>query len=142
MDRMVTADIGGKTVYLNYSVSVMFDMVDKYGSIQTALETIAKDNTAGLEAVQWFAVQMANDGELCRRELGYDKGEMLTNADISSHMHPLEYGELKAAVVQAITAGYRREVTPENDEIDLGLAELNAKKKKNQKSERSTTTSP
>jgi len=37
---------------------------------------------------------------------------------------------LKLAIPAAISLGYGREVEPENDEVDLGLAELNEKKTK------------
>ena len=37
----------------------------------------------GLEAVRWFCLPMANDGELYRREMGYDKGKMYMEQDFS-----------------------------------------------------------
>lgn len=128
MDRKVKAVINGIERELNYSIEVMFNMRDKYGDIQKALTLIAADNKESFEAVRWFAVQMANDGELCRRDAGYDHMPLVSAKDISLRMKPLDYETLKAAVVDAITLGYRREVNNEDVETDLGLEELRAKK--------------
>lgn len=128
MDRMITARIGGVNRPLNYSVEVMFDMAEKYGNIQEALEIIQKDDRESFEAVQWFAIKMANDGELCRREAGHTPLPMVTEKDISVRLSPFAFEELRAAVVDAIGAGYRREVDGDEAERDIGLEELNAKK--------------
>lgn len=45
-------------------------------------------------------------------------------------MVPTDLARLKLAVVSAITLGYGREIRPENDEVDLGLSELNEQKNK------------
>ena len=128
MDRMTTAVICGRNHELNYSIEVMFNMREKFGTIQNALNILSQDDMQSFEATRWFAVQMANDAELCRRESGYDHQPMITDQDISMRMSPLEYEELKAAVVQAIMLGYKRELTEEDGETDLGLEELRAKK--------------
>lgn len=129
MDRMILANIGGVSRHLNYSIEVMFNMREKYGTIDAALGIIEQDNMAAFDAVRWFAIQMANDAELCRRDAGYDHSPILTEAAITPHISPLEYEELRGAVVQAISIGYRRENGGDEDkETDLGLAELQAKK--------------
>lgn len=127
MDNMTVAEINGEKRYLNYSIEVMFDMMDKYGNIRAALDVISGEDRASFEALRWFLVKMANDAELCRREVGYDHLAMLSEDDISLRMSPLEYAVLKSAVVEAINRGYSRE-TNTNQEIDLGLEELRAKK--------------
>ncbi len=129
MDRMIETTIAGVKRHLCYSVSVMFDMADKYGNIQKALEVIQDEGRESFDAVKWFAMQMANEGELFRREAGFDHLPMVTEKDVSMHMPPIEFAALREAVVDAISAGYRREVDgPKNEEKDLGLEELNAKK--------------
>lgn len=129
MDRMITANIGGTPRPLNYSIEVMFNMREKYGTVDAALNIIAQDNMTAFEAVRWFAIQMANDAELCRRDAGYDHSPMLTDAAITPRLSPLDYEELRGAVVQAISLGYRRENSDDEEkETDLGLAELQTKK--------------
>lgn len=127
MDHMVLATINGEDRWLNFSVAVMFDMNDRYGNLEKALNALEGNGKDGFEAVRWFAIQMANDAELCRRDQGYDPHPMLSEADISIRMQPLAYAMLKSAIVEAITQGFQRE-TSTKGEIDLGLEELRAKK--------------
>lgn len=128
MDRMRIAVIKGEERELNYSVAVMFDMAEKFGNIRNAMDIISKDSMEGFEAVRWFAVKMANDAELCRRDAGYDHLPMLNDKDITPRIRPVDYELLKGAVVDAITLGYVRELKKEDEETDLGLEELDAKK--------------
>lgn len=127
MDRMIITTINGEERELNYSVEVMFNMTEKYGSISAALDIIEKGGKEGFEAVRWFAIQMANDGELCRRDAGYDPKPMLTADSITPRIRPIDLELLTADVVNAIALGYKRE-TDQSEEVDVGLAELNAKK--------------
>ncbi len=115
---------------MNYSIEVMFDVSEKYGNIKDALSILGKNDREGFEALRWFAVKMANDGELVRREQGYDKLPMLTEKDVTLRMAPLDYEALKSAVVEAITRGYTRETADPDEEVDVGLSELNEKKTK------------
>lgn len=127
MDNMITAVINGEERPLNYSIEIMFKVNEKYGGVNQALNALEGDTPESVQAIRWFAVELANDGELCRREAGQDHRKMLTLEDISMRMKPLDYMLLKNAVVNAIVAGYRREVDSGED-VDLGLAELNEKK--------------
>ena len=124
---MITAVINGEERPLNYSIEIMFKVNEKYGGVNQALNALEGDTPESVQAIRWFAVELANDGELCRREAGQDHRKMLTLEDISMRMKPLDYMLLKNAVVNAIVAGYRREVDSGED-VDLGLAELNEKK--------------
>lgn len=129
MDRITEVVIGGVKYHLNYSIAVMFDVVDKYGNINAAFDILAPDNRESFEALRWFFVKMANDAELCRRAAGYDRGPMLEEKDITLRMSPLDYALMKAAVIDAVNRGYMREVEAGDDQdIDLGLEELRAKK--------------
>ena len=129
MDKMVLAEINGRQYPLHYSVDVMFEALDRFKDINTALDVISGDGIAAFEATQWLAVKLANDGELCRREAGYEPVAMLQASDITTRMTPIAFAALKSAVVDAILVGYGREVSDETgQERDLGLEELEAKK--------------
>lgn len=129
MDRMIKANIAGEERLLNFSIAVMFDMDERYGDLNGALNALSDPGKKGFEAVRWFVVQMANDAELYRREHGYEPVPLLEEKDISIRMTPLAFTEMKNAVIEAITAGYQRETSP-TGEIDLGLEEIEAKKEK------------
>lgn len=132
MDRLVKTTIAGQPRTLNYSIDVMFDALEKFGNIKDALETLGKNDRKGFETIRWFAVKMANDGELILRAKGYDHSPLLDEKELTLHMAPLEYEALKGAVVEAIQRGYMREVDTD-EEVDVGLAELNQKKTKGRK---------
>lgn len=131
MDNMIYAVINGEERPLNYSIEVMFNMTDKYGTIRAALEVIDGAGMESFDAVKWFAIQMANDAELCRRAEGYDARPMIQDSDITPRIRPVDYEALRGAVIDAITLGYKRELPKDEDEeIDVGLEELREKKVK------------
>ena len=131
MDRMIEVNLGGEKRFLNFSIDVMFDMEDEFGSLSAAMDMLKQNGRKGFDTFQWFFVHMANDAELARREEGYDPMPMLKEDDILTHLHPLEYTELVDAVVNAINAGYTREKADKDNEVDVGLEELRQKKTKN-----------
>lgn len=129
MDAMIHAVVNDKIYPLHYSIGVMFDVNEKYGSIQDALEILEKDNRESFEVLRFLTVAMANDAELCRRAEGYDHKPMpfSDEKDISVHMRPVEYLALKLAVSQAVNIAYKQECKGEDEEVDLGLIELQKK---------------
>ena len=83
----------------------------------------------GFAAACKAAAILAEQGELARRQMGYTPQPILEEDGVSAALAPADLARLKLAVTSAITLGYGREVEPENDEVDLGLAELNEQKK-------------
>ena len=132
MDRVVSVAINGVTYTLNYSVSVMFDVNEKYGGVQKALDALSQVGKAGFADLQWFLLRLAEEGELARREEGYEPAPFLKAADISMRkMKPMEFADLREAVKNAITLGFMRELPSDGDEeVDVGLQELDEKKTK------------
>lgn len=130
MNRTVTVKIGDRERLLNYSIDLMFEVGEKFGNISKALEIVSRNDKSGFEAVCWFALRLAKDGELLRRAQGEDAVPFLGEKELSPRMHPLEFSELREKVVEAIILGYQREFKDENEEVDLVMQELNAKKTK------------
>jgi len=127
MDHMISALINGIERPLNYSVELMFKVNEKFGGVNQALDALEDDTRECVQNVLWFAVELANDGELCRRQMGLEPRAMLRHGDLTLRMKPIDFALLKHNVIKAITEGYRQEVDTD-EEIDLGLAELNEKK--------------
>lgn len=128
MTGFVPFTLSGNKFYLHYSMAVLFDVVEKFGGIQTALEAMETNDKAAFETVRWFAVRMANDAELCRRAMGYDKSKIISEDDLTALVSPFEFSQIYEAVVTAIEKGYARNAENDDEEVDLGLAELNEKK--------------
>lgn len=127
MNRMVKTQAGGREIWLNYSVEVMFDAIEAYGDVTTLLETAAKETRDGMKALRWLVMHMARDAELARREMGETPQEMPKDDILPPYIHPLEYRALQADILRAVALGYNREIEAD-DETDVGLAELHAKK--------------
>lgn len=127
MDAMIHAVINNKIYPLHYSIEVMFAVNEEYGSIQNALEILEKDGRDSFDVLRFLTVAMANDAELCRRAEGYEPAPMIEESEISPRMKPVEYLALKLAVSQAVNLAYRQEQKSEDEEVDLGLIELQKK---------------
>ena len=107
----------------------MFQIEERFGGAQELTDTMEANSRTGFEAVCGAAAILAEQGELCRRSMGYEPEPLCSAEDIAVTMVPTDLARLKLAVVSAITLGYGREIRPENDEVDLGLSELNEQKK-------------
>ncbi len=128
MDDPIILRFKGEDRPLWYSCEVMFDAVERFGNVAKMLDVLNRNTAEGFEAVRWLAVKLINDGELCRREEGYDKLPMVKEKELSLRMRPADFEMIRAGVIGAITKGYRRELTAEEKERDLGLEELESKK--------------
>ncbi len=129
MDEMNSTPLKGKFRPLNFSIEVMFDAADKYGSMSKVFKLLEKENRESADVIKWFLLHMANDAELARRADGYDHDDMLTEEDIEIK-NPTFYRIYKQAVLRAIEIGYNREVEDSKEEVDLGLQEIKEKKEK------------
>ena len=128
--RAVRIELAGRVRYLCFTVEAMFRIEEEFGGTKNLTELIADNSREGLSALCTAAAILAEQGELARRQMGYELEPMMDAAAVSaSIIHPADLAKLRTAVVNAITLGYGREVEPENDEVDLGLADLDEQKK-------------
>lgn len=127
--KAVKITLAGRERYLAYTVEAMFQIQEQFGAPTELIEATQNDGREGCAAACRAAAILAEQGELARRSLGYDPEPMISEADILANLTPGDIAALKLAIPSAMTLGFGREVEPENDEVDLGLAELNAQKK-------------
>ena len=127
--KAVKIELAGRTRYLAFTVEAMFQMQELFGGSAELIDAIRADNREGFDAACKAAAILAEQGELVRRALGYDPEPLADAAVIAAVMQPAEVAALKTAIPSALTLGYGREVEPDSDEVDMGLAELQAQKK-------------
>ena len=127
--KAVKIDLAGRTRYLAFTGEAMFQIRDKFGGTTKLLEDMKADTREGFSIACEAAAILAEQGELVRRQFGYDSEPILDAATISATAAPSEIVALKLSIPAAISLGYGREIEPENDEVDLGLVELNGQKK-------------
>lgn len=127
--RAVKINLAGRERYLCFTVEAMFQIEERFGGTRELTDTMEANSRTGFEAACGAAAILAEQGELCRRSMGYEQEPLCSAEEIAAAMAPSDLARLKLAVVSAITLGYGREVEPANDEVDMGLAELNEQKK-------------
>lgn len=127
--KAVKINLAGRERHLCFTVEAMFQIEERFGGAQELTDTMEANSRIGFEAVCGAAAILAEQGELCRRSMGYEPEPLCSAEDIAVTIVPTDLARLKLAVVSAITLGYGREIRPENDEVDLGLSELNEQKK-------------
>lgn len=126
--KAVKLTISGKILYLAFNGEALFTIRDSYGGAKELLEVIRPDTKESFQALCAATALLAEQGELARRDMGYDSQEIVSAAALERMVMPSEILELKEAIPRAISLGFGREIEPENNEVDLGLAELNQKK--------------
>ncbi len=126
--KAVKIRLAGQECFLAYTGEAMFALRDKFGEATELTNAYMESTREGMEAAADIAAVLAEQGELARRALGYDKAAIVTAEQIKSTITPADIFNLKTAITNAIVTGFGREVENEGD-VDLGLIELQAQKK-------------
>ena len=127
--KVVNLTLAGRKCCLCFTVEAMFQIQELYGDTTKLIDLIMPNTRDSFSAACKAAAILAEQGELVRRSLGYDPEPMVSEEAIAATTAPGDIVALKLAIPRVISLGYGREVEPENDEIDLSLAELNEQKK-------------
>lgn len=124
---------GPRKLHLYFNGSAMFavqTMDDDRPEDQPAiLDRIMEQTPAGVAALCQVAHVLATQGEHCRRYLQYTPERIPPAIELEISLSPVQLLRLRAAVVQAINAGYGEPSGDDDGDIDLGLAELEKKTK-------------
>lgn len=119
--------LGGREYWLVYTADAYFDIQGAYGT--DFLEKLRPGTRDAYEVAVGCLLILAREGELCRRYMGYDAEEMLTEEDIRRCMLPDSIIRVKTLVNEAVLAGLRVEnAKADADEpVDVGLLEYEKK---------------
>ena len=127
--RAAKITLAGRERYLMLTVDAMGRLEEEFGGVSQLIDALENRGRQGSAAACKAAAILAEGGELARRALGYDPVPLADEAAIMATMQPKEAMGLRMVIPQVISLGFGRDVEPEDDEVDLGLAELNAQKK-------------
>lgn len=117
---------GGKEYWLVYTADAYFELNEKYGT--ELFEKLRAADRSGYDVAVGCLLVLAREGELCRRYMGHDARQMLTEEEIQRTVLPDGIANIKESVMKALLAGMRVENHKENDEpIDVGLMEFEKK---------------
>lgn len=125
--RLTPFKCGGETYYLLFNGAAMFNIYDQFGSEGSVVDHIRGNGRNAFEAVCWYLEELSTQGELYRRKQGFDKGPVLSAADLMVELSPLGLLDARAQLKSAIYAGFVQEEAEPPKEIDKGLLELEKK---------------
>lgn len=125
--KAIKLEFGENTYHLVFNGMAMFDFDDKYGGATKLFDIVQKPGKNSFAALCESVATLAEQGELVRRNMGYDHGKIPSVDEIKAIATPLDAINMRVALLRAVTVGYGREIE-NNDEIDLGLVELSQKK--------------
>ena len=126
--KEVTVKIGGVEFPLYYNGYAMYAVRDVIGD-EKIYDVLTQDTPDGYDKLCRIAAILAQQGEMYRRYLGMDRGRLLTAQALQLILRPADVMALRQAVMDAFVAGMQVE-QPEDADVDLGLQELDAQKRK------------
>ncbi|MEG1492605.1 MAG: hypothetical protein RR394_10210 [Oscillospiraceae bacterium] len=118
--------IDGREHFLYYNAEAMFALKSIFGE-KNLIEAMAPGDAEGYSATLETAFVLAEQGELARRALGYDKNPLLTPQLIRAAITPMQVVQLKQDVFDAIDLGLHQDIEATGKVVDLGLEELQKK---------------
>ena len=132
--KHIDFEFNGTTYALSFTAEALFTVYDKFGYTSDILETTKalEPCLEGWKNCCWLAALMASQGELQRRNQGYDRQRMLTMEELRTGFMAAESNLLREAVRDALVQGFQRDV-PEPDteaEVNLVLLEREESEKK------------
>lgn len=119
--------LNGQTYYLLLNGHAYFSIADQFGDVDSVVDPVMGKNLDAFEAICWYLEELATQGELYRRYLGYDKGEIPSANMLRICLMPLDVVNARAAIRMAAGYGFRREVEPTPGTEDLFQAEWEKK---------------
>lgn len=133
----ITYAFQGKEYPLAFTAGALFRIYDKFGTGESVAElTHYQDDTSeGFRNACWLCAVLASEGELRRRNLGYEPQDMLSPNDLRLGLTPADIPNFRLILASAINEGFRTYLEPEEaeqQEVDLVLQELEEAEKKTQ----------
>lgn len=121
--------LGNKTLHMALTGDGYFDIQDLTDDVGELFGLLSKNTREAYGLTCSCAAILAKGGELQRRAIGLDPEPILTEGAIRVLVKPIQIVELRAAVLEAVLDGMRREIKGEEAPRDLVLEELEGKKK-------------
>jgi hypothetical protein len=132
--KHIDFEFNGNTYALSFTADALFAVYDKFGFTGDILGAtkITEPSQEGWKNLCWLAALLASQGELQRRNWGYDSQPMVTMEQLRTGFMAADSLRLREAVVAALNQGFHRDVpSPDADEeVNLVLLEREEAEKK------------
>ena len=125
--KLVEFELNGQKYHLMLSGAALFEAYDRFDDTGDLLEKVIGTSAESFENTVWMLVNLAKHGEAYRRHMGEDPLPMLSVETARRTMGPKDVVRARAAIRKAFAVGFEREEVGEEQEIDIGLLELQKK---------------
>ena len=125
--KTVEFQLDGQVYHLILNGAALFDAYDEFGTKGDLLDLVTGTSRESFDHTCWMLVKLAQQGEAVRRFQGEEPSPMLTPMQAQRMLTPVDVVRARAAIRAAVAIGFEREAPDEEEEIDLGLAELQKK---------------
>lgn len=128
-DRSATINIGGKEYEMILTTKATKEIARRYGGLSNLGEKLMKSENfeMALDEIVWLITLLANQSVLIHNlQNPAEKQELLTEEAVELLTSPLELGEYKNAIMDAMYKGTKRHIESE-EEPSGGNTSKNAK---------------
>lgn len=124
--QTVKFEFNGRPYCLCFNGAALFAVQEKFGDGFNAGSILAGTGTEGFSSLCWLLAQLAEQGELVRRYMGYDPQDIPVPEYFEASLGPLDTLRAKKAVLDAFRLGFAREI---KDKRGIDIYELEYQKK-------------
>lgn len=125
--KTVDFELNGKVFPLFWNAAALFAAWDRFGDKGDMMDHFTGNTEESWNSTVWMIVKLAQQGEAWRRYSGEDPQPMLTVEEVQRTACPMDVIRMRAAIREAYFKAFERETASEEEEIDLGLLELQKK---------------
>ena len=125
--KLAKFELNGQEYHLLLTGAALFEAYDRFGDKGDMLELMAGTNQESFHNTVWMLVNLCKHGEAYRRYMGEDTLPMLTVEAATRTMGPKDVVRARAAIRQAFDFGFERKELTEEEDVDVGLWELQKK---------------
>lgn len=129
MQKCVKYRFCSRELWLMYNGAAMFDLYDLYPNLKELFDAIMVNTRESIDKLLDVFLILAENGEVARKYIGYNTDELPDKAELYALSAADDLVRMRNAVTSAISVGLGQELKDEAEEVDLGLEELEAKKK-------------
>lgn len=125
--RYTTAEFKGRKMHLAFTVNAMFQITDMLEDGEEIMNVIDGSGAGGFQRFCRAVSILAGCGAQAAEAEGLPRPAVPGAEELCACMQPAEYIGIKKETLKAVLLGYGQELKDEDEETDVGLAELEKK---------------
>lgn len=125
--RYTKAQFKGKEICLAFTVNAMFQITDMLKDGEEIMDMLEGRGAEGFERFCTAVSILAGCGAQAVEADGRPRPPAPGAEELCACMQPAEYIGIKRETLKAVLLGYGQEIADEDEETDIGLAELEKK---------------